>query len=190
MAKKALKEVGEGEKIQVISDNETSYENLMRFLTDLGARPVSEQKEGVFYIEAIRPSSAQDENEPVAENYCVLPGHSSGKTSYAVIVRSNKMGEGDDELGSLLIRGYFNALKEMENLPAHIVLFNSGVWLTMKDTDTSDALGELEDKGVSIIVCGTCVDYYQIKEKIGVGRISNMYQIAEIFSEAHRLVYL
>ena len=100
------------------------------------------------------------------------------------------MGDGDDELGALLIRGYFNALKAMDDLPAHIILFNGGVWLTLKDSDTAEALGELEDRGVSIIVCGTCVDYYQIKDKIGVGRISNMYQIAGIMAGADRLVYL
>lgn len=191
MAKKALTEVKPGDKILILSDNETSYENLMRFLTDLGAGPVSEQKEGMYHIEAVRPEDQlSGEKEPDAESYCMIPGQSSRDSSYVVVARSNKMGEGDDELGALLIRGYFNALKGMDDLPTHIILFNGGVWLTMKDTDASGALGELEDRGVSIIVCGTCVDYYQIKDKIGVGRISNMYQIAGIMASAGRLVYL
>jgi len=191
MAKKALNEVGPGEKIRILSDNETSYENLMRFLTDLGARPVAEQKEGIYHIDASRPDDqGNEEDGPDADSYCMVPEQSSRRSSYIVVARSNKMGDGDDELGALLIRGYFNALKAMDDLPAHIILFNGGVWLTLKDSDTAEALGELEDRGVSIIVCGTCVDYYQIKDKIGVGRISNMYQIAGIMAGADRLVYL
>ncbi|MFW5753790.1 MAG: sulfurtransferase-like selenium metabolism protein YedF, partial [Marinilabiliaceae bacterium] len=173
------------------SDNETSYENLMRFLSDIGTSPSAEKKEGVYHIDAIRPEDQlSEEKEPDPDSYCMVPGQSPGHSSYVVVARSNKMGEGDDELGALLIRGYFNALKAMDDLPAHILLFNSGVWLTLKDSDTAGALGELEDRGVSIIVCGTCVDYYQIKDKIGVGRISNMYQIAGIMAGAERLVYL
>ncbi|MFW6043561.1 MAG: sulfurtransferase-like selenium metabolism protein YedF [Marinilabiliaceae bacterium] len=191
MAKKALNEVSPGEKIQILSDNETSYENLMCFLTDIGASPSAEKKEGMYHIDAIRSEDQlSEEEEPDAESYCMVPGQSHGHSSYVVVARSNKMGEGDDELGALLIRGYFNALKAMDDLPAHILLFNSGVWLTLKDSDTAEALGELEDRGVSIIVCGTCVDYYQIKDKIGVGRVSNMYQIAGIMAGSARLVFL
>jgi len=191
MAKKALNEVKPGEKIRILSDNETSYENLMRFLTDLGAGPVAEQEEGIYHIDAVRPEDQlSGKNEPDPGDYCMVPGQSPRHSSYIVVVRSNKMGEGNDELGSLLIRGYFNALKAMEDLPTHIILFNGGVWLTLKDSDTAEALGEIEDRGVSVIVCGTCVDYYQIKDKIGVGRISNMYQIAGIMAESERLVYL
>ncbi|MFW6203173.1 MAG: sulfurtransferase-like selenium metabolism protein YedF, partial [Marinilabilia sp.] len=142
MAKKALYEVSPGEKIQILSDNETSYENLMRFLSDIGASPTAEKKEGVYHIDAIRPEDQLSEEEvPDAESYCMVPGQSPGHSSYVVVARSNKMGEGDDELGALLIRGYFNALKAMDDLPAHILLFNSGVWLTLKDSDTAEALG-------------------------------------------------
>jgi intracellular sulfur oxidation DsrE/DsrF family protein len=78
----------------------------------------------------------------------------------------------------------------MDNLPTHIVMYNGGINLALKDTDTAIALGELEDKGVTIIVCGTCVDFYRVKEKVAVGRISNMYQIANILAEAGHVVYL
>lgn len=190
MARNALREVQEGEKMLVISDNETSYQNLMSFLSDLGGNPVSEQKEGEYFIEVTKPKEVASEKESNPEAYCNIPQNVPDNSNYVVVARGASMGEGDEELGSLLIRGYFNALKGMENLPTHIIMYNGGVKLALKDSDTAESLAELEDKGVSVIVCGTCVDYFQIKEKVGVGRISNMYQIATKLAEAGHVVYL
>lgn len=190
MARNGLKEVKEGEKVLIISDNETSYQNLMSFLTDLGANPVASKKGYEYHIEATKPakSSPQAENNP--EQYCSVPGGAPPATDYVVVARSSRMGEGDPELGDLLVRGYLNALKGMDHLPTYIIMYNGGVKLSLEGTDTALALGELEDKGVSIIVCGTCVDYYKVKDKVSVGRISNMYQIATILAEAGHVVYL
>jgi len=190
MARNALREVNEGEKILVLSDNETSFQNLMSFLSDLGANPVAEQKEGEYFVEATKPPESSEKAEKNPEAYCSVPGVPAPSDDYVVAVRSCQMGEGDEELGRLLIRGYFNALKGMDNLPTHILMYNGGINLALKDTDTAIALGELEDKGVTIIVCGTCVDYYKVKEKVAVGRISNMYQIATLLAEAGHVVYL
>ncbi|PWD98111.1 sulfurtransferase-like selenium metabolism protein YedF [Marinilabilia rubra] len=190
MARNAMKEVKEGEKMLVISDNETSYQNLMSFLSDLGANPVADQKEGQYFIEITKPAETSSGKEGNPEAYCNIPHNMPEDSNYVVVARGANMGEGDEELGSLLIRGYFNALKGMDNLPTHIIMYNGGVKLALKDTDTSESLAELEDKGVSIIVCGTCIDYYQIKEKVSVGRISNMYQIATKLAEAGHVVYL
>ncbi|MFW6043219.1 MAG: sulfurtransferase TusA family protein, partial [Marinilabiliaceae bacterium] len=83
MARKALKEVSPGEKIQILSDNETSYENLMRFLSDIGASPSAEKKEGMYHIDAIRPEDQlSEEEERDAESYCMVPGQSHGHSSY------------------------------------------------------------------------------------------------------------
>lgn len=190
MARNGLREINEGEKMLVVSDNETSFQNLMSFLEDLGTNPMVDKKEGVYYIEVTKPSETANKKEGNPEDYCAVPTPSGGKGNYVVVARSCHMGEGDEDLGALLIRGYFNALKEMEALPTHIIMYNGGVKLAVKDTDTAAALGELEDKDVSVLVCGTCVDYYQMKEQIGVGRISNMYQIATILAETDKVIYL
>ncbi|WP_291861728.1 sulfurtransferase-like selenium metabolism protein YedF [Marinilabilia sp.] len=190
MARNGLREINEGEKMLVVSDNETSYQNLMSFLEDLGTTPVVDKKEGIYYIEVTKPLEPAQETESNPEDYCTVPQQSGATDNYIVVARSCRMGEGDEDLGDLLIRGYFNALKEMEKLPTHIIMYNGGVKLALKDTDTAAALGELEDKDVSVLVCGTCVDYYQMKEQIGVGRISNMYQIATILAETDKVVYL
>ncbi|MBZ4676124.1 MAG: hypothetical protein JG782_743 [Anaerophaga sp.] len=190
MARNGLREVKEGEKILVISDNETSFQNLMSFLSDLGANPVAEQKGGEYLVEATKPPESPEKSEKNPEAYCSAPGVPAPSDDYVVVARSYRMGEGDEELGRLLIRGYFNALKGMDNLPTHIIMYNGGINLALKDTDTAIALGELEDKGVTVIVCGTCVDFYEAKEKVAVGRISNMYQIANILAEAGHVIYL
>jgi len=190
MARNGLREVNEGEKMQVISDNDTSYQNLMSFLEDLGANPVADKKDGIYTIEVTKPAESASDAESNPEAYCAVPQPAGGNTDYVVVARSCRMGEGDDDLGALLIRGYFNALKEMDQLPTHIIMYNGGVKLAVKDTDTAAALAELEDKDVSVLVCGTCVDYYSMKEQIGVGRISNMYQIATTLAEAGKVVYL
>jgi selenium metabolism protein YedF len=190
MARNGLKEVREGEKILVVSDNETSYQNLMSFLTDLGAYPKAEQREGQYFIEVTKPRESSESVESNPEVYCAVPQSGKPPADYVVVARSSRMGEGDEALGDLLIRGYFNALKGMDNLPAYIIMYNEGVKLALKDTDTAEALGELEDRGVSVIVCGTCIDFYQIKQNVGVGRISNMYQIATTLAGAGHVVYL
>ncbi|MGQ1891157.1 sulfurtransferase-like selenium metabolism protein YedF [Thermophagus sp. OGC60D27] len=190
MARNGLREVKEGEKALIITDNETSYQNLMSFLSDLGANPVAEQKGKEYFIEVTKPAETSDQADHNPEAYCSVPGVPAPSTDYVVVARSAQMGEGDADLGNLLVRGYLNALKGMEHLPTHIIMYNSGIHLTLEGSDTALALGELEDRGVSIIVCGTCVDFYQVKSKVGVGRISNMYQIATLLAEAGHVVYL
>ena len=190
MARNGLKEIKEGEKALIISDNETSYQNLMSFLSDLGANPVAEQKGNEYFIEVTKPVEASQKADQNPEDYCTVPGVPAPSTDYVVVARSPQMGEGDAELGNLLVRGYLNALKGMDHLPTHIIMYNGGIHLSMAGSDTALALGELEDRGVSIIVCGTCVDFYQVKQKVSVGRISNMYQIATILAEAGHVVYL
>ena len=190
MARNGLKEVAEGEKVLILSDNETSWQNLMSFLTDLGANPVSKLVDGVYNVEATNPVKSAVTEASIPEDYCKVPVPEESHKSYVVAVRSQEMGEGDSELGGLLVRGYFNALKNMEAIPTHILMYNSGIFHSLKGTDVAESLTQLEEMGVSVIVCGTCVDFYQVKEKVGVGRISNMYQIATILAEAAHVVYL
>jgi selenium metabolism protein YedF len=192
MARNGLKEVSEGERVLIISDNETSFHNLMSFLSDLGASPQIKQKGSEYHIEVIKPGESGSNKETNPEAYCNVNNEQDiGATSnYIVVVRGSEMGEGDADLGRLLIRGYFNALKGMDRLPTHIIMYNGGVKLALKNTDTVEALGELEDKGVSVLVCGTCVDFFELKGEIGAGRISNMYQIATTLADTGHVVYL
>ena len=106
---------------------------------------------------------------------------------FTVLIKSDRMGSGNDDLGKILIRGFLNALIKQPQLPTHIILYNGGVLLAVEGTDTATTLYELEQKGIEILLCGTC-DFFQIKEKIKAGTISNMMQITATLIEAPKIV--
>jgi len=107
---------------------------------------------------------------------------------YTILIKSNSMGSGNDDLGKILIRGFLNSLIKQEQLPTHIILYNAGVLLAVKDSDTAVSMLEMEQKGVQIVLCGTCVDFFQIKEQIAAGEISNMAYITSLLIEAPKVI--
>ena len=98
------------------------------------------------------------------------------------------MGRGNDDLGYILIRSFVHTLLSLNPLPATIIFFNTGVKLTVRDSDVLDDLQELDAKGVRLIVCGTCTNFFDISKEIAVGTISNMYDIVETMSKAGRII--
>ncbi len=100
------------------------------------------------------------------------------------------MGRGDDELGGILIRSFLHTLSEVEPLPATMIFINSGVKLTVEGSPVLEDLRLLEEKGIGIVACGTCLGYFELKEQVGVGEISNMYTIAETLLAAGNVVRL
>jgi selenium metabolism protein YedF len=100
------------------------------------------------------------------------------------------MGRGEAELGNILVRGFFHTLGEVEPLPQTIVFFNSGVKLACQGSPIQDDLCALEAEGVEMLVCGTCLGYFELTEKLAVGQVSNMYDIAETMLSASKVVNL
>lgn len=109
-------------------------------------------------------------------------------TKRVINICSNKMGRGDDDLGDILIQSFVNTLIQLDPLPSTIILYNSAVLLCTEDSAVLDSLKALELKNVNILVCGTCADFYNIKDKIAVGTISNMYAIVETLNNADRII--
>ena len=106
-----------------------------------------------------------------------------------VVISSDAMGRGDDQLGKLLIRAFIHTLTELEEKPDVIGLYNSGVLLSKEGSECVEDFRALEKNGVKILICGTCVNHFGIKGQISVGTISNMYVIAETLLSAGRIVY-
>ena len=100
------------------------------------------------------------------------------------------MGEGDDKLGKILMKSYLFSLTQQEELPKQMIFFNGGVRLTTEGSGSLEDLKELAERGVEIFSCGTCLDFYGIKDQLRVGSITNMYAIAEAMQTADRLVRL
>ena len=92
------------------------------------------------------------------------------------------MGEGDDALGKILMKSYMYALSESSEIPEELVFLNGGVKLVTEGTEVLDSIKELERKGTKIISCGTCLDFYGLKDKLLTGEVSNMYTIVEIMN--------
>jgi selenium metabolism protein YedF len=183
--KKALKETGKGEIFSVLTDNKTSYLNVSRFLEDNKISFTVAESSGVWTFE-VNNNSGISETTP-AENYCT-PEENVLLKGYAVAVTSELMGHGDDILGKKLIRSFFVGLSVMDELPSVIVFYNTGVKLAANGSDVIDLLSEIENKGVEMIICGTCVDYFGLGESIGCGKIGDMYQILNKLAAARLVI--
>ncbi len=184
--KKALRETVVGESFSVITDNQTSFDNLSRFLKDYNADFQIIETEGVWTLTVTKTS---DDITPVkAEDYCPSPISHFEKGNFIIVISSDKMGEGDEELGHLLMNNFIKALKDIEKLPTHIVFYNKGVTLVTNNSLVIDNLRDLEKTGVELLLCATCVNFYKIEANIGAGSLSNMYSIAEIMTNAGNIV--
>ncbi len=182
MLKEALLDLKSGEEIRVETDNDTSLKNLLSYLKDQGVEPEVSSAGTVHTLVAPKPD--QDIASSNAAIYCTtdLP------ISYVVCIKGELMGDGDPELGRLLMETFMDNLKLQEQLPTHVVLYNGGVKLAMKDSPVCNSLTELEELGTRIMLCGTCIDHYGLQFDIGVGMISNMVVITETLAAAGHVV--
>jgi len=183
MLKEALVDLKIGEEIRVETDNDTSLKNLVTYLKDQGVEPQVSSAGAVHTLVALKPEKDLAGSNPAI--YCTtdLP------TSYVVCIKGERMGDGDPELGSLLMETFVDNLKLQEQLPTHMVLYNGGVKLAMKESPVCSSLSELEELGIRIMLCGTCIDHYGLQFDIGVGMISNMVVITETLAAAGHVIH-
>ena len=182
MLKEALLDLKMGEEISVETDNETSLKNLLSYLKDQGVEPKVSSAGNVHTLVAIKPEKDLAASNPAI--YCTT----DFPISYVVCIKGELMGDGDPELGKLLMETFVDNLKLQEQLPTHVVLYNGGVKLAMKESPVCNSLTELEELGTRIMLCGTCIEHYGLQFDIGVGMISNMVVITETLAEAGHVV--
>lgn len=103
-------------------------------------------------------------------------------------IASDSIGQGSDELGKILMKAFFPTLLETDPRPGKMVFMNSGVKLAVAGSDVLESLRTLEKQGTEMLVCGTCLDYFGVKDTLGAGRVSNMFEIAETFMNARSVV--
>ena len=185
MAKKQLKETAINGTFVILIDNETSKENVERFLGDNRIMFQTSREAGVYSI--LITKTEAELSHPAAEDYC-RPA-AGPATGHAYCFTSDQMGTGPADLGQILIQGCINTIREVEPLPAAIVFYNSGVKLTIDESPVLQALQDLEKSGVKILVCGTCANFFQVKDQVKAGIISNMYAILETLSQAGHVIY-
>lgn len=178
-AKKALEAMGEVcGVVALLVDNDIARQNLQKMATGLGYQSDYVQKENGLVEVTI-----------VAGEGCTVDSCATEVDSGLVVaIGRDTMGEGSEELGKILIKGFIYALKELTPLPTHILFFNSGVYLASTDSNSLEDLRAMEAAGTVILVCGTCTNYYGVTEKIRVGEIANMYGIVTAMAEAKRII--
>jgi len=184
-AKKALKETQEGDSFTVLTDNRTSFNNLSRFLTDNGAKFNYTENNGTWTIIVTK---GPGKKELIAEDYCKpeIPHFTRG--NFIIAFSSDKMGEGDDELGRLLIMNFIKAIHDLDILPSKMVFYNRGVLLGKNDSAVIDLLKDLETMGVLLFLCGTCLKHYSVEAQVRIGSVSNMFEIAQIMASAESVI--
>jgi selenium metabolism protein YedF len=95
----------------------------------------------------------------------------------------------EDELGEMLTLGFLDTIKEVEPLPDKMIFYHEGVKMVLEDSPVLEKLKDLEKMGVEILICGDCVNFYNVKDKVRVGTISNAYDILKAFTDAEHLIY-
>lgn len=111
-------------------------------------------------------------------------------TSLAVLITGDTFGRGSEELGGVLVKSFLKTLAGLETPPTVLALMNGGVKLALFDSSTCDRLKDLERRGTRVLVCGTCTNFYGVTDSVGVGVISNMYEIVETIARAGRILSL
>jgi len=181
--KKALEEITSG-VVEVTVDDVAPRENVLKFAKSLNCEAeVVSENDGVTVIRIVKGEEVKV-NIKDEDITCDLPT-GSGEV---IAIMSNRMGTGNDELGSVLIKGFLFAQTEASPLPKAILFLNGGVELTTVNEATVEHIKTLESKGVEILSCGTCLDYYALKDELKVGTITNMYTIVETMKSATKLV--
>jgi selenium metabolism protein YedF len=185
-AKKALKETAAGESFIVLTDNQTSFDNLSRFLKDNKADFHVNESGGVWTLTITKTTS--DVVQTKTEEYCTSEISHFQKGNFVVVISSDKMGEGDDQLGHLLMTNFIKALKDLDELPQKMVFYNNGVKLVTNSSPVIEHLRDLEKMGVELMLCATCVNHYSLESVVGAGTLSNMYAIAETMASSGNIV--
>ncbi len=168
-------------EIEILVDNETALENIKR-LADSSGWLFENTPSGDNYKIFLKSSDTQTTDVP--QNF--ITSCSIGET--VVVFSSDKMGKGDDDLGAILMKAFIHTLTSVEPIPSKLLFYNSGVILTADGSGVVDDLQVLNEKGVEILICGTCVNYYNIGDKIKTGTISNMLDILDSMNKAGRTI--
>lgn len=179
----AKQAIADGETPFLIEvDNQTAVENLKRMAGNQGFAVTVREADGVFSLSFSR-GDACPACEAAVESPLPAPGR-----PYTVFVGRDIIGSGDRELGTNLMRMFFYTLASGDDLPQSVLFMNDGVKLPALDDQVAGHLKALQAKGVEVLVCGTCLNFYGIADKLQVGAVSNMYDIVSQMQSAAKVI--
>jgi selenium metabolism protein YedF len=175
MTKKELDSMEQGELISIV-DNEVAKENLRKLSESLGADCSVEEKDGLYYVKITKKIGSK----------AVF----SDDKNLVILAGSDVLGNGDDTLGRALMKSYLFALSESDTIPKTMLFLNGGVKLTTEGSEVLESLEKLLSMGVEIMPCGTCLDFFKLKDKLVIGTITNMYTIVDKMNSASNTIKL
>jgi selenium metabolism protein YedF len=174
--KRALAELNE---IRVIVDDGAPRENVTRFSRNRGYL-VTEQPDGTSWVLTI--SGNPDKTGPAS-----LPSPDGDRI---LLITSDRLGDGPEELGRLLMKNFIHTLLETSAMPARMLFLNTGVFLTCEGSDVREALDKLHGMGVEIFSCGVCLEFFKLKDKLRAGATTNMLTTVESLMTAGQVIKL
>ena len=178
IANKALQDRQDNEEVQVYVDNDIAVQNVKRMAATKGLEVAVTEGDGYFVL-TIAGDIKEEAQAPVI---CGC------ERNTVVAVTSATMGSGSEELGKLLMKGFIYALSQQETLPKAILFYNGGASIPTEGSVSLEDLKAMEAQGVEIYTCGTCLDFYGLKDKLAVGSVTNMYSIVELLSQADHII--
>lgn len=180
--KKAMESVNGPETIEVLVDNEIAVSNVTKLASSKNAEVSSEKVSDKEYRITILMNGAVVEEEQASSD------HEEKKKHTVIAIASDRMGEGNDELGKVLMKGFIFAVTQLDELPETMLFYNGGATITAEGSDSIEDLKLLEEQGVEILTCGTCLNYYEMTDKLQVGTVTNMYSIVEKLAGADKII--
>lgn len=163
-------------KVEVTVDNVTARENLIKLGKSMNV-PVQTKEEGEFFVLTFEKGAEALQMTLEKPAFEMVQDVASAEV---VLITSEFLGRGDDELGKILMKGFIYTLSESTPAFKAVLFLNSGVKLTAQNQETIINLKKLSEQGVKILSCGTCLDFYHLKDQLQVGEVANMYDIVEM----------
>ncbi len=180
----ARKGLSECDEITVIVNDETARENVRRMAEAMGCRVSVDNRGGDTFIHVSKAGRPTEGDSPACARSEPLPGPT------VLVISSDTMGRGDDELGRILVKSFLHTLGEADTKPDVMIFFNTGVRLAITGSEVLEDIRSLVQAGVKILVCGTCLGYFEAKDKLAAGTISNMYDITDTMLKAGKIVQI
>lgn len=182
-AKKAIEALTESAIVEVSVDNEIAVQNVTKMVSQKNLESTCEKVSDNHFVIKVQCGEVT-ESKTTEEAVCTV----EKEEKMVVVLSSDKMGEGDEELGKVLIKGFIYAITQLDKYPKAVLLYNSGVKLSSEGSDSIEDLKVLEENGVEILSCGTCLNFYNLQDKLQVGKVTNMYSIVEELAGATNII--
>ncbi|WP_252232198.1 sulfurtransferase-like selenium metabolism protein YedF [Clostridium sp. ZBS15] len=188
----AKKEIDNGNVNFVVEvDNKIANENLKKLGNSMSFEIKSQEVNGIFKVHFFKGERDNNQSEICEECNEIIEEIKKDKLgTWSIFIGKEIIGSGSEELGKSLMKMYFYTMTESDDLPKSILFMNEGVKIPSLNEQVVEHLKDLEKKGVEILVCGTCLNFYGLEEELKVGKVSNMYEISNYMKAASKVITL